>query len=88
MVTVIVQCKIFDFDIGKKQFEGLLVIFFWCKRFESVTTVRINVPKNFKFFFHMLFWGSTKPSYNKNTPSRSPKTWYLTHFRVLIRMPY
>ena len=28
-----------------------------------VTTVRINVPKIFIFFFHMLFWGSAKPSF-------------------------
>ena len=40
-----------------------MVIFFLCKRFESVTTVRINVPKIFIFFFNMLFGGSTKPSF-------------------------
>ncbi len=42
-----------------------MVIFFWSKRFESVTTVRINVPKIFIFLFHMLmlFGGSTKPSF-------------------------
>ena len=34
-----------------------------CKRFIMVTTVRINVPKIFIFFFHMLFWGSAKPSF-------------------------
>ena len=28
-----------------------------------VTTVRRHVPKFFIFFFHMLFWGSAKPSF-------------------------
>ncbi len=34
-----------------------------CKRFYSVTTVGIHVPKIFIFFFHMLFGGSAKPSF-------------------------
>jgi hypothetical protein len=55
--------KKYDFDIGKKKIEGLLDIFFLCKRFNSLTTVRIHVPKIFIFFFHMLFWGSAKPSF-------------------------
>ena len=28
-----------------------------------VATVRIQLPKKFLFFFHMLFWGSAKPSF-------------------------
>ncbi len=59
-----VRCKIYDFDIGKKQFEVLLEFFFLCKRFYSVKKVRIHVPKIFIFFFHMLFWGSAKPSFS------------------------
>jgi hypothetical protein len=35
----------YDFDIEKKKFEGLLEIFFVCKRFCSVRTVKIHVPK-------------------------------------------
>jgi hypothetical protein len=34
-----------------------------CKRFSSVKTIRIHVPKIFIFFFHTLFWGSAKPSF-------------------------
>ena len=56
-------CIMYDFDIGKKQFEGLLEFFFLCKRSKMVTTVRRHVPKIFIFFFHMLFWGSAKPSF-------------------------
>ncbi len=47
----------------KNKFEVLLEICFVCKRFSSVKTVRIYVPKIFIFFFHMLFWGSAKPSF-------------------------
>jgi hypothetical protein len=53
----------YGFDIAKKKFEGLLEIFFLCKRFEIVTTVRIHLPKIFLFFFHMLFLWSAKPSF-------------------------
>jgi len=58
-----VKCKIYGFDIGKKIFEGLLEFFFVCKRFKIVQTVRIHLPKILRFFFHMLFWGSAKPSF-------------------------
>jgi hypothetical protein len=40
-----------------------LEIFFLCKRFEMITTVRIHLPKIFLFFFHMLFWWSSEPSF-------------------------
>ena len=55
--------KIYDFDIGKKKIEGLLDIFFLCKRLNSLTTVSIHVQKMFIFFFHMLFWRSVKPRF-------------------------
>ncbi len=49
----------YDFDIGKQKLsKGLLEFIFVCKRFYSVKTVRIHVPKIFILFFHMLFWGS------------------------------
>ncbi len=38
-VEVEVYTTINDFDIGKKKFEGLLEIFFVCKRIKSVPTV-------------------------------------------------
>ena len=47
----------------KKVFEGLLKIFFVCKRFYTVKTIRIHVPKIFIFFFHRIFGGSAKPSF-------------------------
>ena len=53
----------YDFDIGKKKIERLLEIFFLCKRFLIVTTVRIHLPKIFLFFFHMLFWWSANTSF-------------------------
>ena len=37
--------------------------FFVCKRFKIVQTVRIHLPKILRFFFHMLLWGSAKPSF-------------------------
>ena len=55
--------KIYDFDIGIKKSEGLLELFFVCKRFFTVNTNRIHLPKIFKFFFHMVFGGSGKPSF-------------------------
>ena len=58
-----VYCIIYGFEIAKKQFEGLLEFFFVCKRFVIVTTVRITLPKIFLFFFHMLFWWSSEPSF-------------------------
>ena len=64
--TVSCYCKlseIYDFDIGIFFFEGLLEFFGVCKRFYTVNTIRIHVPKIFIFFFHMLFWGSAKPSF-------------------------
>ncbi len=53
----------YDFDIGKNKFEGLLEFFFVCKRFYTVNTNRIHLPKIFICFFHMLFWGSAEPSF-------------------------
>ncbi len=47
----------YDFDIGKKKIEVLLEIFLLCKRFYSVTTVRIHVAKIFIFFFICFFGG-------------------------------
>ena len=55
--------EIYDFDIGKKEFEGLLELFFLCKRLDTVQTSRKLLLKIFKIFFHMLFWGSAKPSF-------------------------
>ena len=49
--------KIYDFDIVKKNSEGLLEIFFMCKRLYTVHTNRKHLPKIFKFFFHMLLGG-------------------------------
>ena len=51
------------FDIGKKILRGYWNFFFVCKRFKIVQTVRIHLPKILIFFFHMLFWGSAKPSF-------------------------
>ncbi len=56
-------CIMYDFDIGKNNFEGLLEMFFVCKRFNTVNTIRKHLHKIFIFFFHMLFWGSAKPSF-------------------------
>ena len=61
--------KIYDFDIGIKQFEGLLEIFWVCKRLFTVLTCRKHLPKFLIFFFHMLFGGSAKPSFG----------WYKVH---------
>ncbi len=47
-------CIIYDFDIIKKKFEGLLELFF-LQRFYSVKAVRIHVPKIFIFF--ICFFG-------------------------------
>jgi hypothetical protein len=53
----------YDFYIEKKNSEALLEIFFVCKRFYTVKTNRIHLPKIFIFFFHMLFGGSSKPTF-------------------------
>jgi hypothetical protein len=37
-------------------------MFFVCKRFITVNTNRIHIPKFFNFF-HVLFWGAAKPSF-------------------------
>jgi hypothetical protein len=34
-----------------------------CKRFITVNTNRIHLPKIFKIVFHMLFWGAATPSF-------------------------
>ena len=47
----------------KKVFEGLLKIFFVCKRFYTVNTIRIHLQKIVIYFFHMLFGGYAKPSF-------------------------
>jgi hypothetical protein len=49
--------------MGIKNSEGLLEIIFVCKRLNTLNTNRIHTPKNFIYFFHMLFWGSAKPSF-------------------------
>ncbi len=81
----------------KKKFEGLLDIFFLWLRFLIVETVRKHVPKIFIFFFSYAFLGWYKVTLNiykatttkiRLPASRSPKTWYLIHFRVLIRTPH
>ncbi len=57
------QSIIYGFFIGEKKIKGLLEIFFVCKRFYTVQTNRINLPKILNFVFHMLFGGSAKPSF-------------------------
>jgi hypothetical protein len=47
----------------KKKFAGLLEFFFVRKRLYTVQTIRIHLPKFLNYFFHMLFWGSAKPSF-------------------------
>ena len=42
---------------------SLLEIFVECKRFYTVQTNRIHLPKIFIYFFHILFGGSAKPSF-------------------------
>ncbi len=49
----------------KKKFEGLLEIFFVCKRFQVVQTIRLNLPKILIYFFQMLFWGYAEPSFGR-----------------------
>ena len=43
--------------------RGYWKFFFWANALKKVTTLRIHLPKIFLFFFHMLFWGSAKPSF-------------------------
>ena len=60
------KCKqsiIYGFDIGEKKLRGYCNFFFVRKRFNTVHTNRKHLPKILIFFFHMLFWGSAKPSF-------------------------
>ncbi len=47
-----------------------------------VTTVRIHVPKIFIFFFHMLFWGSAKPSFGWYKVTRNSNEATTTNIRL------
>ena len=62
----------YDFYIEKKISEALLEIFLVCKRFYTVKTNRIHLPKIFIFFFHMLYGGSSKPTFG----------WYKVTFKI------
>ena len=57
-----------------------------CKRFYSVKTVRIHVQKIFIFVFHMLFWGSAKPSFGWYKVTKT-KNIYYEATTTKIRLP-
>jgi hypothetical protein len=52
------QSIIYGFDIGKKKIDKLLDFFFVCKRFNTVQTSRIHLPKILIFFFICFFGGT------------------------------
>ena len=58
-----VPCTIlYQFDIEKKILKGYWK-FFVCANASKLDKELEYIFQKFKFFFHMLFWGSAKPSF-------------------------